>query len=125
MQRRATDGEVIQFKVEWLFSDVTTDAMPRPQDYPVHFVFLIRFLDIELGQDHVTHFCFNVISLDAAHSRGIHSVSRRGHVIRSTFNYADIVRNIEEAVASAMASVSDDHARQRYSRQPVLFRVSG
>ena len=70
------EGAVIQFKIEWLYSDFKAGATPGPEDYPVHFVFLIRFPDIEPGEDHVAHFCFNAVSADFAAAHGINGISR-------------------------------------------------
>ena len=106
------EGAVIQFKIEWLYSDFKAGATPGPEDYPVHFVFLIRFPDIEPGEDHVAHFCFNADSADFAAAHGINGLSHRGYIIRSTLHYADIVRDVEAAVTNAMASVGDDLSRR-------------
>ena len=53
---------MIKFKIEWLYSDFKAGATPQPENYPIHFTFLLRFPDIEPGDDHVAHFCFNVIT---------------------------------------------------------------
>ena len=103
---------MINFKIEWLYSDFKADALPRPEDFPLHFAFLIRFPDIEPGEDHVANFCFNIISTDSAAARGINALGHRGYVIKSAFNYCDIVREVEQAITNAMANVIDDRARR-------------
>ena len=103
---------MIKFETEWLYSDFKADAIPRSEDYPVHFVFLIRFPDIEPGEDHVAHFCFNVISPEIAVARNVDVASHRGYVIQAAFNYCEIVHAVEQEVANAMAHVFDDPSRK-------------
>jgi|GEM_PF-1989560 len=103
---------MINFKIEWLYSDFKAGAIPKPSDYPVHFELLIRFPDIEPGDDHVAHLCFNVITPNVAAVRGIDLSSHRGYVIKATFNYPDIVREVEAVITHALSSVVDDRTRR-------------
>ena len=104
---------MIKFKIEWLYSDFKAGATPRPENCPIHFEFLIRFPDIEPGDDHVAHFCFNVITSDFAVTHRLDVLGRRGYVIKSTFNYNEIVHAVAQAIANAMASAVDDRSRRR------------
>ena len=103
---------MIKFKIEWLYSDFKAGATPQPENYPVHFAFLIRFPDIEPGDDHVAHFCFNVVTRDFAAIHGTDSLGRRGYVIKSIFDYYEIVREVERVITNAMTSAIDDHSRR-------------
>ena len=109
----------MQFQIEWLYSDIKRgQTPPDAQHFEVHFSFLIRFPDIPPGEDHVAHFCFNVISPSVAKELGI-PTSKRCYVITEVFSYTSVIEEVENAVHDALQNHHREQALQLLNKRYV------
>lgn len=91
----------MHYQIEWLYSDVNAgENAPDPANFDIHISFLLRFPDIPPGNDHVAHFCLNVLSPEAAKGEA-KPCPRRGILVREKFSYTGIVEEVELTVAEA------------------------
>ncbi len=99
----------MNYQIRWDYSDIKSgETPPNPQNFDVHFVFHLLFPFIPPGESHAAHFCFNVLCPSAA-IEAVIPATKRGHIIRKTFSYLEITKEVEQAVADAFSG--DDHQK--------------
>lgn len=113
----AAPEDAVRYELTWNYSDVKAgNSPPDPDDFDVHFEFMLRFPHIPPGNGHAEHFCFNVLSRDAVEREDI-STPMRGHMGRESFSYAEITETVERSVADAFSRYDHERALEILNEQ--------
>lgn len=109
--------DAVKYELTWNYSDVEPGSSPPdPEDFDVHFEFMLRFPQMPPGEGHAEHFCFNVLSRDAVEREDI-STPMRGHMGRESFSYAEITETVERSVADAFSRYDHERALEVLNEQ--------
>lgn len=107
----------MKYELRWNYSDVKPgNSPPDPEDFDVHFEFMLRFPHIPPGEGHAEHFCFNVLSRDAVEREDI-STPMRGFMGRESFSYDEITETVEQSVADAFSRYDHERALEILNEQ--------
>jgi len=106
-QKPFVNSHFMNYEFEWLYHD---DPPPPIESEPyIHFEFLLRFPDVPPGDDHVAHFCFNVLQIPESDEHGIR-VARRGFLSCVPYSRSKVQKFVEKAVAETSAETPRDRA---------------